>query len=98
VKLVLFYDSAYFDSEMRDLLAAAEDDDLAKELGNLLDLSEGVDIVWYAASSFYKWKMADNLAPDLSWPAWVDLGLTRCKEMEEESVLANQLAPPQSGV
>ena len=83
---------------MRDLLAAAEDDDLAEESGNLSDLSEGVDIVGYATSSFYKWEMADNLAPDLSWPAWVDLGLARCKEMEKESFLANQLAPPQSGV
>ena len=93
VKLALFYDSAYFDTEMRDMLAAAEDDDLAEELGSLLDLSEGVDVVWYAASGFYDWEMVDNLAPDLSWPAWVNLGLVRRKEVERESVTANQSTP-----
>ena len=84
-KLAYFYDSAYFDTELRGVLAAAEDGDLSEEPGDLSGLSEGVEVVWDAAMGLYTWEMADNLAPDLSWPAWVDRGLVRRKEWESAS-------------
>ena len=87
-KLAYFYDSAYCDTELRGALAAAEDDDLSEEPGVLSGLAEGVDFVWDAAMDLYRWEMADKLAPELSWPAWVDQG--RGRRREWESVSADQ--------